>query len=197
MRPETGVQPEPLGEEHDEQKSPPEDRHRIAGERHAHEHVIIGRAALHSGDRAGRDADADGEDQGAEGKLERRREERRELGQHLLVGDHGCAEIAVKQPPDIVEELLPNRLIEPELMAELGETLRRYAVLADPHLHRISRHQPDRDEGHEHQRHESRQRQCDPADEKPDHLGLPLGRPLISGRRPRIRAGRAARSCSR
>ena len=52
----------------------------------------------------------------------------------------------------IVEELLPDRLVEAELVAEVGQPLRRNAVLADAHLDRIARHQADRDEGEEHQR---------------------------------------------
>ena len=188
---------ETFRKEHHEQEAPPEDRHGIAGERHAHEHVIIGRAPLDRGDGAGRNADADRQDQSAERELERRREEREEFGQHLLIGDDRGPEIPVKQLPHIDEELFPYGQVEAELMTELGETLGRYAVLADPDLDGIARHQPDRDEGHEHQRHESGQRQCDPADEEPDHLGFPRRTAPISGRRRRIRAGREARSSSR
>ena len=63
----------------------------------------------------------------------------------------------------IVEELLPHRLVEAELMAELGEPFGRNAALADAHLDRIARHQVDRDEGDEHQRDEGRDGQREAA----------------------------------
>ena len=64
-------------------------------------------------------------------------------------------------------------------MAEVGEPLRRHAVLADPDLDRIARHEPDRDEGQEHQRQKGRDRQRDAAKEIDEH-----GRSESGGLRP-------------
>jgi hypothetical protein len=43
----------------------------------------------------------------AQRKLDRRREQGQELGQHRPLGDERIAEIAVEQPPEIIEVLLP------------------------------------------------------------------------------------------
>src|SRR5580658_5012402 len=82
------------------------------------------------------------------------------------------------EAPDIVEKLLPDRLIEAKLMAEVGQPLRRHAALARPDLDRIARHQPDRDESQEHQRQEGRDGQRDAAKEVSKH-----GRPENDGLR--------------
>ena len=86
----------------------------------------------------------------------------------------------MQELPDVVEELLPDRLVQSELMAKVCEPLGRDGVLADPHLHRIARNEADRDEGEEHQRQERRDRQRDPAEKIGEH-----GRLDGVGRRPR------------
>ena len=55
--PETGVQPRPTENSEDQQQAPPEDRHRVAGERRAHHRVVPDGVALDRGDDARRDAD--------------------------------------------------------------------------------------------------------------------------------------------
>ena len=54
-------------------------------------------------------------------------------------------------------------------MAEVGEPLRRHAVLAGPDLDRIARHETDRREGQEHQREKGRDGQRDAAKEVGEH----------------------------
>src|SRR5262245_38348893 len=70
---------------------------------------------------------------------------------------------------DVVQELLPYRLIETKLVTELGQSLGCYAALASSHLDRIARYQPDRNKGDEHQREECRQRQRNAAGEVLQH----------------------------
>ena len=40
MRPDTGVQLQDAGEQDDQQQAPPEDRHRIADQRRAHDRLV-------------------------------------------------------------------------------------------------------------------------------------------------------------
>src|SRR3546814_5490659 len=49
----------------------------------------------------------------------------------------------------IAEVLLPSRLVETELMHQLGMAFRGYAALAGQESHRIARQQPDKGEGHQ------------------------------------------------
>ena len=112
-------EPEPDRDEHDKQQAPPEDRHRIAEQRDRHQRLIEKAAAPDRGDRPGRHADPDGEQHGEERKLERRGKEREELASSTFccvasdTPKSPCSEL-----PDVIEELLPHRLIEPELMTE-------------------------------------------------------------------------------
>src|SRR5713226_7261822 len=88
--------PERDREQQDRQQAPPEDRHRVTGERHAHDAVVEDRVALDRGDDAGRQAEDDGEENGASGELDGRREERAELLDHRRVGNRRDAEIALQ-----------------------------------------------------------------------------------------------------
>ena len=90
-------QAQPHGHEHDEEQAPPENRHRVAEQRHRHQRLVIEAAALDRGESAGRDADRDGKQHGEERELERRREERQKLGQNLLLRRQRHAEIAVRE----------------------------------------------------------------------------------------------------
>jgi hypothetical protein len=60
-------------EEQDQQQRPPEDRHRIAGQRESHHRVIRHGVAPHRRQDAGRQPDDDGEQQREERELDRRR----------------------------------------------------------------------------------------------------------------------------
>jgi hypothetical protein len=97
------------------------------------------------------------------------RKQRREFGQHLLVGGQRGAEIAVQQLHAVVDELLPHRLVQAQLVTEHRQAFGRNAALAHPHLHRIARHQPDGDEGDEHQRDERRDGERQAAQQVAEH----------------------------
>ena len=58
----------------------------------------------------------------------------------------------MQQLPNIIEKLLPDRLIETKLVPEIGEAFGRNTMLAGAHFNRITGNKSDRDEGHEHQR---------------------------------------------
>ena len=127
-------------EEHDQQQAPPEDRHGIAEQRNRHQRLIEEAAALDRRDGAGGNSDANREQHREERQLQSCRKQRQELGQHLLLRGERDAEIAVNELPGIVEELFPDRLIQPQFTAEEGEPLGRHAMFADAHLHGIARH---------------------------------------------------------
>ena len=57
----------------------------------------------------------------------------------------------MQQGIGVVEELLPDRLVEAHLVAQLRQPLRGNAALAAAHLNGVARHQTDHHEGDEHQ----------------------------------------------
>ena len=126
-------------EQQDQQQAPPEDRHRIAGERDPHHAVIEDRVAPHRRDDAGRQSEAQREQDGAERKLDGRREQRREFGDHRLMGDDRAAEVAAHQPRQIEAVLHHDRLIEAVFLAQLRVPHRIDAALARHRLDRIAR----------------------------------------------------------
>ncbi len=131
-----GQKPQSHGNEHDEEQAPPENRHRIAEQRHRHQRLIIEAAALDRRKRAGRNPDRDRKQHGEEREFERRREQGQKLGQNFILRRQRYAEVAMRKAPDIIEKLLPHRLVEAELMAKIRQPLRRHAVLAGPDLDR-------------------------------------------------------------
>jgi hypothetical protein len=163
------MRPEIDREEQDQQQAPPEDRHGEAGQRRAHQRVIDEGAAPGRRDHAGRDAEDRREQHGADGQFQRRREQRREFGQDRRLRRDRGAEIAVRDLPEIVEKLFPHRLVETELMAEMGQTLGRDAALAGTGLDRVARHEPDRDEGEEGDGQEGRNDQQHAPDDETEH----------------------------
>src|SRR3546814_18262560 len=72
-----------------------------------------------------------------------------EFLQHRLPGDDGLPEVTLDDVGQIAEVLLPSRLVETELMHQLGMAFRGYAALAGQESHRIARQQPDKGEGHQ------------------------------------------------
>ena len=66
-------------EEQDQQQRPPEDRHRVAGQRDAHHRVVGDGVALDRRDDAGRQADDQREQHREERELDRRRKQRQEF----------------------------------------------------------------------------------------------------------------------
>ena len=65
--------------------------------------------------------------------------------------------------PFVVQELLPHRLVEAELVAQFGQPLGRDAALAGPRLDRIAGHQVDQQEAEERDRDEGRHDHADPS----------------------------------
>ena len=77
----------------------------------------------------------------------------------------------MQQLPGIIGKLPPDRQVKAELVAEIGQPLRRDAMLADPHLNRITRNKPDRHESREHQRDEGGDGQGNAAQNVEKHGG--------------------------
>ena len=106
-------------EEQDQQQRPPEDRHRIAGQRDAHHRVIGDGVALERRDDAGRQADR------RRRTASRRTRARsspgnsvRNSSQHRLVRRQRRAEIALQHLADVVGVLHRQRPVEPELVQQ-------------------------------------------------------------------------------
>ena len=148
-------------EHQDRHQPPPEDRHRGAGDRDAHQPVVERRAAPHRRHHAERHADQHGEQDGADRQLHRRREQLQELAPHRVLRHDRGAEIAARHLLLVVQELPPHRLVEAELMAQFGQPLGRDAALAGARLDRIAGHQVDQQEAEERDRDEGRHDHAD------------------------------------
>ncbi len=75
----------------------------------------------------------------------------------------------MQQVPEVIEELLPNRPIETEVMPKHREPFGRHAVFAGPDFDRIARHHADRHEDQEDQRQEGGDREQDASEQEADH----------------------------
>jgi hypothetical protein len=90
-----------------------------------------------------------------------------------LVGElRGRAEVTVEEIPHVVEELLEDRLVEPEVRAQSGTLLGRRRERQDE-VDGIADH-PCGHEDHHGDAHHHDQTLSDPTDEIPTHLFLPL-----------------------
>jgi hypothetical protein len=107
-----------------EQQPGEEHRQRHAGRGHDAAEMVDPGTLLHRRQHAERDGDTDGENEGDQRELGRGRQARRDLGHHRLAGAERVAEIAVRQVDDVTDELLGQRLVEPELGPDLGDRLR-------------------------------------------------------------------------
>src|SRR3546814_1341573 len=92
-----------------------------------------------------------------------------EFLQHRLPGDDGLPEVTLDDVGQIAEVLLPSRLVETELMHQLGMAFRGYAALAGQESHRIARQQPDKGEGHQGDAEEGRYELGQPGDDEAEH----------------------------
>ncbi len=112
-------------EQQDQQQPPPEDRHRIAGERRAHDAVVEHRVATHRRQHAGGNADDQREHDRAQRELDGGRKQRGELAQHRLLRDHRLAEVAAQDAPDVDAVLDQHRPVEAVLLQQRGVPRRR------------------------------------------------------------------------
>ena len=133
-------------EQQDQQQAPPEDRHRVAGERHAHHAVVEHRVAAHRGDDAGGNADHEREQDRAQRELDRRGKQRQELVQHRRLRDHRLAEVAVQHAADVDAVLHEHRPVEAVLLEQLRVPRGVDAALARHRFDRIARHEADQEE---------------------------------------------------
>ena len=156
-------------EQEDEQQSPPEDRHRIAGERDAHDAVVEQRVASHGGDDAGGYAENQREQYGAERELDRRGKQRHELVQHRRLRDHRLAEVAVQHAADVDAVLHQHRPVESVFLEQLRVPRRIDPALPCHRLDRITRHQADQEEREQRHADEGRDDERQPGEEETDH----------------------------
>ena len=104
-----------------------------AGEEHRQRHtrgcddpagVVDERALLHGGEDAERHRDQHRDDEAHQGQLRRGGQARGDIVEHRLAGGERLAEIAMGEVDDIAHELLGQRLVEAELLADLFDRLR-------------------------------------------------------------------------
>ena len=115
--------------------------------------MVEDRVAVDRGENAGRQAERQRKQHGAERKLDGRGKQRRKLGDHRLARDDRAAEIAMHDATDVAAVLNEERLVEPVFAQQLRVTCGIDAALA--------RHGLDRVAGHDADQEESKQRKAD------------------------------------
>ena len=120
------------GKQQDQQDSPPEDRHRIAGQGQSH-HGIIGRAPTSQrGDDTRRHAQQHRQQHRTDRQLDRGGEIRQEFAHHAVMRGQRAAQITVQRTPDIESVLHDQRPIQAELRAQRGHL--RGITLRSPNI---------------------------------------------------------------
>ena len=155
-------------EQQDQQDRPPENRHRVAGERKAHHRVVGGAAATQCRDDAGGNANQHRQQHRADREFDGGGEMREELAHHAVMCRQRGTQIAVQCAPDIQAVLHDQRAVQAKLRAQVGKLRRIDVALAEQQHHRIARDQVDQAEGeygdaeecHQHQGEPAREEQC-------------------------------------
>ena len=105
---------------HQDQQAEPERGQRQSAQADHAQGVVEPRALLHRADDAERNADRGREQQRQPRKPRRDRNARQDFLQRRLLGHVGIAEIAVQQAADPVQILHDDRLVEAELLLQIG-----------------------------------------------------------------------------
>ena len=116
---------------------------------------------------------------------------RMRVGDRALVVQPG-AHIAVHQIVHVGDVLLPERFVQPVLLADLLGQLGRDRFVPGEGLHRIARHEMGDQEGEERDAEENRDRLHAAPQDVRDHVECSLSRPAHVGRRGTRAAARAA-----
>ena len=137
-------------EQDDQDDAEPERGHPEAHEREQSDGVVAGPVLVRGGERRQRHGDDDREERRHDHERSGQGEAGRDEGGHRrLVFDRG-AKVAVQEVVEVVPELEPDRLVQPELMAERSNRSRR-CVQAEQGPGRITGNQPqeqERDDDH-------------------------------------------------
>jgi hypothetical protein len=157
------------GEADDQHRSPPEDGHRIAGQRCAHDGLIEDRAAFHRGQHAGGQPKQNGEDRCRDRQLEGGGKQLGEFGEHRSMCPQRHIEVALQQVAHIGEELHIQGTIESHLVHQLRVPCGVDTALAPADLDRVSRHQPDEKERDEDDPEEGRDDQAEARQNEAQH----------------------------
>ena len=113
------------GEKEDQEIADHEDRDGKAEHGEGHHQPVRPRADAGSGDNAHDEGERDGDDQRRAGEGDGRLGTLADQRHHRVAPVHGVAEVAAQQRPGPNEELAPQRLVEAELGADLGDDLGR------------------------------------------------------------------------
>ncbi len=138
------------GKQDDQQQCPPEDRHRIAHQRRAHQCPVKELAPVHRRDHTGGQAQHDRKDHRADRQFERCREKREKLVPDRALCDKGIAQIALQNAGQIIPELDIDGPVKAELPGQFLITFLGQAAFAGHDDDRIARQHADereRDQG--------------------------------------------------
>ena len=157
------------GEQKDQQQSPPENRHRIAGKRNRHDAVVEDRIPFDGGEHSRGQAEDQREQHRRGGELDGCGKQRLEFGDHRRLSDDRFAEITLQHAAEIVAILHVQRLIEAEFLQQLGVMDRIDAALARHRLDRIAGHETDQEERNQRDSDKGRNDETDAGQDEAQH----------------------------
>ena len=138
---------QPYREEHDQQQAPPENRHRVAGQRDAHYAVVEQRTALEGGNHACDQPEGAGEQQGGQRQFDGGGKQGEKFAPHAFPGTQRLPQVALGQQADIVEILGIQRFVQAQALHGLGMHHRVDAAFAHHHFHWVAGDHADQREG--------------------------------------------------
>ena len=172
MRPTVGNHPSLHREDVLEQDREEEDRDRDPDQGHDEARVVDRGSVVLRRDEAERDPEQRREDHRGDRELDRRREALLELVDDRPPRGDARAQVALGRGLDVLPVLDVDRLVEPVLLADLCDRLRRRA-LAEERLRRPARKRPDPDEDEDREPEQDRDQEQQPADDESEHLRRP------------------------
>ncbi len=142
-------EPVELDREHpDQHVADHEPGHRESEHREAHHAAVDPRADAPRRDHAQRHRQHDGDDERHHGQRERRLQPLADQLRNRVRGEDRVAEIAAQQLPDPGEELDQQRLVEPQLGADLRDVLGRREIAGDDRGRIAGREMQQREDEH-------------------------------------------------
>ena len=142
----------------------PEARCRHEDDRRDRGRPVEPRSLACRGDDAERQADQELDEQARDRQLERRREALQDERQDVAVLGEGVPEVALEDVPDVGAELLQERAVQPEGVADAGDICLRGVQAPGGQASRIGRQDVRQEERHEGDRREHGKAPCQAAD---------------------------------
>ena len=172
---------EPEREDDDQHQARPEDRHGEPEQGAEARKRVEDRVRPHRRGDAGHDAGNRRQHERGQRELEGRRPRVGQLrGDRPVLLDR-AAQVAAHDAPDVFEVADEERLVQPEMVAKLGDGVLR-GVLAEHQGHRVARQEIDREHDHEHHAEQHGHGEEEAADDERQHPPPPARKPTCRSR---------------